>query len=151
MSGPINGARTAGRRYQMQLREVMAWGLKSVGGLVLNLALLTVWVDYVGLAAELAIFPNWLLISLLGYVFTDRVVFPSAESPVGWIAKGRRYIGMQSVMALSKALNYGIYVVLLWVNVEYRIAWVIGAVVTFSISFLGNRRLWTRSIKSGDA
>lgn len=134
----------------MDLRELVAWGVKSVGGLALNLALLTVWVDYVGISPELAIFPNWVLISCLGYVFTDRVVFSSSVSPVGWLANIRRYIGMQSVMLLSKGLNYAIYVGLLWVGTEYRLAWAIGAVVTFGVSFVGNRTLWTRSIKSHD-
>lgn len=134
----------------MQLREPVAWGVKSVGGLLLNLGLLTLWVEYGGLSPELAIFPNWLLISLLGYVFTDRVVFPESESPVGVVATFRRYLSMQGVMAVSKALNYGIYVGLLWVSVPYQLAWAVGAVVTFGVSFLGNRTLWTRSIKSRD-
>lgn len=135
----------------MRLGEPIAWGLKSVGGLLLNLALLTVWVESGLLSAELAIFPNWLLISVLGYLFTDRVVFTDGSSPVGWLATGRRYLSMQGVMAVSKALNYGIYVALLWLDVPYQLAWAIGAVVTFGVSFIGNRFLWTRTIKSQDA
>lgn len=134
----------------MRLRELLAWGVKSVGGLVLNLGLLTLWVEYGGVSPALAIFPNWLLISMLGYVFTDRVVFPDSLSPIGWVATVRRYLSMQGVMALSKALNYGIYVGLLWVDIPYQLAWAIGAVVTFAVSFIGNRVLWTRTIKSPD-
>lgn len=126
-------------------RELVAWGVKSVGGLALNLALLTVWVDGLGVSPELAIFPNWVLISVLGYVFTDRVVFPDGVSPVGYVATLRRYLGMQSVMLLSKGINYGIYVALLWFDIDYRVAWAIGAVVTFSVSFAGTQTLWNKT------
>lgn len=132
----------------MNLREPIAWGLKSVGGLLLNLALLTVWVEYVGLSPEIAIFPNWVLISLLGYVFTDRVVFAEAVSPVGLLANARRYLSMQGVMVVSKTANYAIYLGLMWLGVPYQLAWAVGAVVTFGVSFIGNRRLWNGGIGS---
>jgi len=123
------------------LRRGVRWGAKSLGGLGLNLALLTVWVDLVGLAAWWAVGINWVLISLIGYVVTDAWVFGGSESPAGLRAHIQRYVGMQSVMTASKVANYLIYVALLN-HVDYRVAWLVGAVVTFTASFSGNRWLW---------
>jgi len=123
-------------------RRAVRWGIKSVAGLVANLALLTVWVDGLGLAAWWAVGINWLLVSLVGYIATDRWVFGGTPSPAGVVANARRWVGMQSVMAVGKAVNYLVYLVLLPV-VDYRVAWVIGAVLTFLATFSGNRWLWS--------
>lgn len=124
------------------LRRAIRWGIKSVGGLVANLALLTVWVDGLGLAAWWAVGINWVVISLVGYVVTDGWVYRQTPSPSGLISNARRYVGMQGVMGLSKVANWGIYVVLLPV-VDYRVAWAVGAVVTFLATFGGTRALWS--------
>jgi putative flippase GtrA len=120
---------------------MVRWGIKSVGGLMANLLLLTVWVDIVGFAAWWAIGINWVLISIAGYLVADNWVFAAAESATGVGANLKRYIGMQGVMSVGKAANYIIYIALLTV-VDYRIAWTVGAVVTFAVTFLGNRWLW---------
>jgi len=122
--------------------SLIRWGGKAVGGLAANLALLTVWVDGLGWPPELAVLLNWLLISVAGYWVTDRWVYPDGRSPSGVRANLRRYLGLESVMLASKAVNYGIYLALLYVSVEYRIAWVVGAVVTFALSYVGSRLLW---------
>jgi putative flippase GtrA len=120
---------------------MVRWGIKSVGGLLANLALLTLWVDVVGFAAWWAIGINWILVSLVGYVVTDRWVFANGESATGLVGNIKRYIGMQGVMSTGKAANYVIYLGLLSV-VDYRIAWTVGAIVTFAVTFAGNRWLW---------
>lgn len=130
----------------MQLREPVRWGVKSVGGLAANLALLTLWVDYLGIWPELAIGINWVLISIAGYAVTDRWVFREADSPRGVGANLKRYVGMQSVMAGGKAVNYVLYVGLMWAGVEYRVAWVVGAVVVFAATFTGNKVLWESAV-----
>lgn len=124
------------------LRRAIRWGIKSVGGLLANLGLLTIWVDGLGLAAWWAVGINWVLISLAGYVVTDGWVYQETPSPSGLVANARRYVGMQGVMGLSKVANWGIYVVLLPV-VDYRVAWAVGAVVTFIATFAGTRTLWS--------
>ncbi len=126
----------------MMHRQLFRWGVKSVGGLAANLLLLTLWVDVVGWAAWWAVGINWILIAIVGYVVTDQWVFLGADSPKAVLGHVRQFIGMQTVMTSGKAINYLIYVVLLPV-VDYRIAWVIGAVVTFVGTYLGNRYLWT--------
>jgi len=125
------------------LRRAVRWGLKSVGGLLANLALLTIWVDGLGLLAWWAVGINWVVMSLVGYVVADRWVFPATPSPTGVVANARQWLRMQSVMATSKVANYLLYLALLPI-VDYRLAWAIGAVVTFAVTFLGNRLLWAQ-------
>jgi putative flippase GtrA len=126
------------------LERAVRWGVKSVGGLVANLALLTVWVDGVGFAAWWAVGINWVLISLAGFVVSDRWVFGDTPSPSGAVMNAKRYVSMQTVMASGKAANYLVYICILgWV--DYRVAWTVGAVATFAITFAGNRWLWVSS------
>jgi putative flippase GtrA len=124
--------------------QMVKWGLKAVGGLALNLALLTVWVDGLGFAAWWAVGINWVLISLVGYVVTDLWVFRGEDSPAGLVSHIKQYVGMQTVMATSKGANWAIYVALLSVGVDYRVAWLTGAVVVFLGTFAGNAILWRR-------
>lgn len=125
-------------------KQAIKWGTKSVGGLVANLALLTVWVDGFQLPPEVAIFINWVLISTVSYVVADRWVFEDADSPIGVKAKLVRYFSMQGIMATSKVANYGIYISLLWMGADYRVAWTVGAIMTFLFTFSGNKHLWNR-------
>lgn len=128
----------------MIAREGVRWALRALAGLVANLVLLTVWVDIVGVPAELAIIPNWVILSTTMYVVTDQWVFSkvaSAGSPVGHI---KRFVGSESIMLSSKLGNYVIYVLLLRV-IDYRLAWVVGAGVMFLASFGLNRWWWRYS------
>lgn len=126
----------------MALTQAFRWGIKSVGGLIVNLTLLTVWVDYLYIWPEVAIGINWVVVSIAGYVVTDRWVFQDGDSPETGIGTIKRYLSMQGIMASSKVVNYAIYIVLLHV-VDYRIAWTIGAVTVFLYTFGGNRKLWS--------
>lgn len=123
------------------LRRAVRWGVKSVGGLLANLTLLTGWVDGLGLAAWWAVGINWVLISVAGYAVSDQWVFSGAASPADLVSHVRRYVGMQSVMVVGKLGNWLIYVALLGA-VDYRLAWTAGAVATFLVTFAGNRWLW---------
>lgn len=130
------------------IRRMVRWGVKSVGGLAANLLLLTLWVDVVGFAAWWAVGINWVLVSIVGYLVTDNWVFRDAKSASGLVDNVKRYLGMQGVMSAGKAANYAIYIGLLSV-VDYRVAWATGAVVTFTVTFAGNRWLWTRGSDAG--
>lgn len=117
------------------------WGLKAVGGLALNVALLTVWVDVVGLNEVLAIVPNFVIISTLGYTITNRWIWPDGVSPTSPRGHARQYLGMQAANFAGKAANFAIYILLLaWV--PYQVAWVLGAVLTFTVTFLLNQWWW---------
>lgn len=130
------------------IRRMVRWGVKSVGGLVANLLLLTLWVDVVGFAAWWAVGINWILISIGGYLVADNWVFRDGKSATGLVDNVKRYLGMQGVMSTGKAANYVIYLGLLSV-VDYRVAWATGAVVTFLVTFVGTRWLWTRGDDAG--
>lgn len=125
----------------MELTRLGKWFGKSVAGLVANLLLLTLWVDGLDLSPVVAIPINWALLSVLGYALADQWVFRDFDVPTDWRSHAKRYVSMQSVMGVSKLLNYGIYLTLLSV-VDYRVAWVIGAGIVFGLTFLGNRTLW---------
>lgn len=128
----------------MAMHRVAKWGVKSVGGLVANLLLLTLWVDGIGIPPALAIPINWVLISIAGYMVSDQWVFADLHDGDSTLREhAQRYVSMQSVMAAGKLVNYGLYILLLPV-VDYRVAWVIGAVVVFAVTFNGNEAVWRR-------
>jgi len=128
--------------------SAIKWGLKSLVGLALNIALLTVWVDYVGVSPALAIFPNFVLISLLGYTVTNRWIWPDGVTPTSLSGHARQYAGMQTANLAGKAANYVLYLLLL-PFLAYQTAWVAGALMTFTVTFLGNRWWWTRNTNCG--
>lgn len=136
-----SGSRTSGMLTE-RAREFLRWGIKSGIGLSINLALLTVWVDGVGIPPELAVFINWALLSVYGYVLTNRWVFEDTKPVVGARAHAKQWLGMQGILAGGKVVNYVAYVVLIHVGVEYRVSWVLGAVLGLAISFGGNRAWW---------
>lgn len=123
---------------------MVKWGVKSTSALGANLALLTLWVDHIGIPPELAVLINIPLITSVAYVVTDRWVFSAHKSPEGARAHLKQYAGMMGVNLSGKVVNYALYVVLLRV-IDYRLAWVIGAVVVFLYTFAGNRRWWAET------
>lgn len=122
---------------------IWRWGVKAVAGLGANLALLALWVEVVGIHPAIAVLINWVLISLAGYAITEKWVFRQREATDSHV---RRYLGLQGVMLGSKAVNYVIYIGLLAAGVPYLLAWVLGAGMSFVLSYSGARSLWTRSI-----
>lgn len=120
------------------------WLAKSLGGLIANLTLLTVWVEWVGLSPAVAIIPNFVIISVVGYTVTNRWIWPDGITPVTVRGHATQYVGMQAANMSGKVANYGIYLVLVPVF-DYRLAWVIGAGMTFLITFSLNKKWWERS------
>jgi putative flippase GtrA len=117
---------------------------KSLGGLLVGLGLLTLWVDALGVAPELAVFINWMLLGVVGCLVLDRWVYREtdpARTPREFAA---RFIGVQASMVSAKAVNYAIYLVLLRNAVPYRLAWVAGAGVSFGLSFFLTRGWFRR-------
>jgi putative flippase GtrA len=128
------------------LRETVRWGVKSGGGLVINLALLTVWVDGAGIPAEIAVGINWLLLSVYGYLIADGWVFGDAASATSLRGHITRWASLQAVMAGSKAANYTLYLGGLWLGVDYRLSWAGGALIVFCVSFAGGKGIWTSDL-----
>lgn len=126
------------------IAQALKWFAKSVGGLVANLALLTVWVEYVGLSPAVAVLPNFVIISVVGYSVTNRWIWPNGITPATVRGHVTQYAGMQAANLSGKVANYGVYLVLI-PFADYRLAWVIGAGVTFVITFFLNKQWWERS------
>lgn len=123
----------------------LKWLAKSVGGLLANLKLLTLWVEYANLSPAIAIIPNFFIISVVGYTVTNRWIWPDGVTPSNVRGHLTQYAGMQAANAGGKMGNYAVFLVLL-PFVDYRVAWVIGAGVTFLITFSLNKRWWERSM-----
>lgn len=125
-------------------KEGGRWAIKSAVGLGINLALLTVWVDHAGIPAEIAIWINWALLSVYGYVLAGQWVFEDTKSITGVREHARQWLGQQLIQGGGKVINFAVYYAILGV-VDYRLAWVIGAAAGFAVSFGGNREWWTNS------
>lgn len=125
------------------LGQLVRWGIRAVGGLAVNIILLTFWVEYVGLAEWLAIIPNWVILSVTMYAVTDKWVFAGFESASSLAGHVKQFAGSESIMLAAKGLNYAIYLGLLSL-IDYRLAWIVGAVISFGVTFLGNRWWWAR-------
>lgn len=116
---------------------------QSVGGLVVGLALLSGWVEVVGIPPSIAVLLNWALLALANCLVLDRWVFPGDHATTlrGFVT---RLVGMQAAMITGKALNYIVYLVFLQVGVWYPAAWVAGAGLSFAVSLALNRRWFAR-------
>jgi len=123
--------------------QMVRWGVSSVGGLVANIALLTLWVDIVGLHPAVAIIPNFVFISAASYLLASHWVFPDGVSPSSLVGHIRQWAGTETAMLAGKVANYIIYLVLL-PRIDYRLAWIVGAVATFLVTFSLNKWWWTR-------
>lgn len=121
--------------------QLLKWGLKAIGGLLANVALLTVWVDGAGIHPAVAVILNWVIISVAGYGVANYWIFPDGVTPSTLRGHARQYAGMQLATAGGKGANYAVYLVLLPVT-DYRVAWVVGAGVTFSLTFALNKWWW---------
>lgn len=124
-------------------RELIRWAVKSGIGLGVNLALLTVWVDSLGVPPQVAIFFNGALLSVYGYLVTMWWVFNDTKQIGSVRGHVKQFLGMQGILAGGKIVNYLIYVALIWVGIDYRVSWVLGALVGLVVSFGGNRTWWT--------
>lgn len=125
------------------MRQIIKYACSSVGGLLANLALLTVWVDGAGIPAEYAVFINFVLISAASYGVANFWIFADGVSPSTLRGHAKQWVGMETGMFVGKAANYAIYIVLLPI-LDYRIAWTVGAVATFAVTFTLNKLWWER-------
>lgn len=135
-----------------QLDWLPAWftamfkfGVKGGAGLLLNIGLLTVLVDFGGIPAQWAIFVAWGLTVVPGYLVTDLWVFSIFPSPDGTISHGQRGTLFYAIMWSGKGLNYLIYIALIELGLFYQAAWFVGAVAVFPLIFGVNYWLWKRN------
>lgn len=117
---------------------------QALAGLLVGLALLTLWVEWGGLRPEVAVLVNWVVMGLASCAVLDRWVFPSpaATTPRAF---ARRFVGYQAAMLTGKGLNYVVFVALVWTGVLYQLAWVGGAALSFVVSLALNRRWFAQA------
>lgn len=127
------------------IREVGRYGAKGAAFVGLNVAVQVALVEAGGMSPELAAALSTACMPLLGYVAMNRFVFPDAESVTGW-ASLRRFGAYYATNLSSKAVNYGLFLALLWAGVWYPVAYVAGAAVVFVGTFTVNRWLWHGSV-----
>jgi len=114
--------------------------IKSVGGLVSNIVLLTILVEFGQIPPQMAAIISVAVLLVAAYVVTDTWVFVS-EASSNRTEHGIRFGGYVVVYWLGMALKYGLYLLLL-PHVAYQVAWAIGAGLVFFVTFLANRWLW---------
>lgn len=130
------------RHLPRWLPAMVKFGVKGGAGLLVNLALLTLVVEFTPVPESLAIFVAWAITLVPGYVATDKWVFAVFPSPDGVGSHAHRGGLFYGVMWSGKALNYAIYLGLLYLAVPYQAAWAIGAVVVFPLTFGVNYACW---------
>jgi len=131
------------QRWPVVDPTLIRYGCKAVGGLVVGLALLTVWVDVVGIPPAWAALFNMGFLGVVGTAVLDRWVYRETMPATTLRGFATRFAGAQGAMLTSKAVNYLVYLALLSV-VPYQAAWVVGAVVSFGLSFLLTRGWFAR-------
>jgi putative flippase GtrA len=123
-------------------REAIRFAVIGGTGLLVNTATLILLVEVVQVPEKIAAIFSTLLILGGGFIATNWWVFESinkTNTTKGLLKRGSSYY---AVMLTGKAINYGIYVVLLSFNIWYPLAWFMGSLTVFVGTFLSNRLIW---------
>lgn len=115
------------------------YGLKGAAFVALNVLVQVALVEVGGLRPAIAAAISTASMPLLGYVAMNRFVFPDADHADSHLRRFGQYYG---VNLSSKAVNYALFLALLWAGVWYPLAYLLGAAVVFAGTFTVNRWLW---------
>jgi putative flippase GtrA len=122
------------------IEELVHFGLTGASGLVANVLLLSVFVEIGRVSEPVAAVLSTGTVMFGTFLLTDRWVFDTYETRSGsWLRRVGSYYG---VMVTAKGINYGIYLLLLRLDVRYQVAWIVGSVLVFAGTFSVNRFLW---------
>ena len=126
-------------------KRVFKFGIVGLLGIVVNLGVLYLLVEYFILNKDLAS-PIAIEFSILNnFIWNDLWTFGSAEDQKV-SSRWHRFVAFNIVSVGGAAINYGIFLVLTtWFAVYYLAAQLIGILIAFIWNFLINRRVtWTR-------
>jgi dolichol-phosphate mannosyltransferase len=125
--------------------KVFRFGIVGISGIVVNLGLLYVLVQYLHSEDLLASFIATELAILNNFVWNDTWTFRSVENKE-LSSRWHRLIAFNVVSAGGVAINLGIFYALTrWFGIYYLLAQLVGILIAFSWNFLLNRRLtWGR-------
>jgi putative flippase GtrA len=126
------------------IKQLIRYGITSSGGLIFNLLLLSALVEVGGLDEIIAAATSAGVTLLLTFTIVQGWVFNQHQ------AQSRQIIAKRAsmyyiVMIISKIVNIVIYSFLLWLNVWYLVAWIIGSGTVFGGTFIMNRYVWTKT------
>jgi putative flippase GtrA len=126
------------------IKQGFRYGITGGAGLVINLGFLFVLVEYAEMSELIAAVLSSGITLSLTFIATEHWVFALYESD-GRQTTLKRAPLYYLVMVAGKGVNYGIYIILLSLEVWYPVAWLIGSVTVFGGTFLMNRFVWHRT------
>jgi putative flippase GtrA len=119
---------------------VLRFAITGGSGLIINLLLLAVLAEIGSVPQRLAAIVSTGLVLLGGFLLTDNWVFSEASTDKSTVTD--RSLGYFVVMISGKLVNYVLFLVFLSIGVPYLLAWVLGSVLVFLLTFTGNRLFW---------
>lgn len=138
------------RDWRRLVRQAVRYGVSAGLGLVVNVTLLVVLVEWVGLSTTTAPVVSLAVALSVTLGLTDHWVFRRHRSrDLRTVAE--RTPAYLLVMLVGKAVNYGIYLALTTAGVPYPVAWVTGTGVVFVGTFSANRVVWQRPTSGTEA
>jgi putative flippase GtrA len=126
------------------VKQGFRYGITGGAGLVINLGLLFVLVEYAEMRESIAALLSSGITLSVTFIATENWVFSLYQSD-GRQTTLKRAPLYYLVMVAGKGVNYGIYIILLSLEVWYPVAWLIGSVTVFGGTFLMNRFVWHRT------
>lgn len=126
------------------VKQGFRYGITGGAGLVINLGLLFVLVEYAEMRESIAALLSSGITLSVTFIATENWVFLLYQSD-GRQTTLKRAPLYYLVMVAGKGVNYGIYILLLSLEVWYPVAWLIGSVTVFGGTFLVNRFVWHRT------
>jgi dolichol-phosphate mannosyltransferase len=126
-------------------KRVFKFGIVGISGIVVNLGILYLLVEFFSLNKDLAS-PVAIEFSIVNnFIWNDLWTFGSTEDRKV-SSRWHRFIAFNIVSIGGAAINYGIFLMLTaWFAVYYLVAQLIGILIAFVWNFLINRRVtWTR-------
>lgn len=126
------------------IKQVIQYGITSSGGLIFNLLLLSALVEMGDLNEIIAAAISTGVTLLFSFTIVQGWVFNQYQ------VQSRQMIAKRAsmyyiVMSISKIINMAIYSSLVWLNIWYPVAWIIGSGTVFIGTFTMNRYLWTKT------
>ena len=131
-------------------KQVFKFGIVGLSGIIVNLGILFLLVEYAYLNKDLAS-PVAIEISILNnFIWNDFWTFSTNENRK-FSSRWHRLVAFNIVSAGGAAINYGIFLVLtMWFGVYYLAAQLIGILIAFIWNFLVNRNITWKKAESAE-
>lgn len=124
------------------VHEAVRFAFVGGTGFIANIALLMGFVELLFVQEELAAILSTLLVLAGGFIAMNWWVFANAKNSNSYHGLMKRGGSYYAIMLTGKAINYGIYLLLLSLNIWYPLAWLLGSMAVFIGTFTLNRGVW---------